>query len=187
MMSSEKWRKELDFLRAIISKTPLEKAKKWGNEVYTINNGNVLMIGAFKHYISLWFFNGVFLTDPYQVLTNAQEGKTKALRHWKFASVAEMEEEKIMEYLKESIENEMKGLRWKPDKSDELTVTNFLKEEFETDKAFERAFEELTPFKQKEYFEFIDTAKRETTKINRLQKIKPLVLEGVGLNDKYRK
>jgi len=187
MDKNKNWQNELEFLRSIIIKTELIKTKKWGGEVYTINNGNVLMIGAFKNYVSLWFFNGVFLKDPYQVLGNAQEGKTKALRHWKFSSVDEMDEKKILEYIQEAIENEKKGLKWKPEKSEGIETPEILNEAFSTDKSFEKAFEELTPFKQKEYVEYIASAKREATKISRLEKIKPMILNGVGLNDKYRK
>ncbi|WP_375581042.1 DUF1801 domain-containing protein [Marivirga tractuosa] len=187
MNNNKKWQNELEFLRAIIIKTELEKTKKWGGEVYTLNNGNVLMIGAFKNYVSIWFFNGVFLKDPYQVLVNSQDGKTKALRHWQFTSVEEMDEDKIMEYIQEAIENEKKGLKWKPEKSDEIEIPEILQEAFTSDKSFKDAFEELTSFKQKEYIEHIDSAKREVTKMSRLEKIKPMILEGVGLNDKYRK
>lgn len=187
MKKNEKWQNELEFLRTIINKTELEKTKKWGGEVYTLNNGNVLMIGAFKNYVSIWFFNGVFLKDTYQVLVNSQDGKTKALRHWQFTSVEEMEEDKIMEYIQEAIENEKKGLKWKPEKSDEIEIPEIFQEALNTNKEFKNAFDELTPFKQKEYVEHIDSAKREATKISRLEKIKPMILEGVGLNDKYRK
>lgn len=187
MNKNEKWQNELEFLRAIINKTELEKTNKWGGEVYTLNNGNVLMIGAFKNHVGLWFYNGVFLKDPYKVLENAQEGKTKAMRHWKFNSVDEMESVKIAEYIQEAIENEKKGLKWKAEKSEEIEIPEILEDAFNSDQSFKNAFEELTPFKQKEYVEHIDTAKREATKMTRLEKIKPMVMEGVGLNDKYRK
>lgn len=186
MHKNEKWQNELNFLRAIINKTELEKTKKWGSEVYTINNGNVLMLGAFKNYVSIWFFNGVFLKDPYKVLGNAQEGKTKALRHWQFTSIDEMKEDKIMEYIQEAIANEKNGLKWKPEKTEKIKTPEILEEALNSDKAFKNAFEKLAPFKQKEYIEHIDTAKREATKISRLEKIKPMILQGVGLNDKYR-
>jgi len=39
---------------------------------------------------------------------------------------------------------------------------------------------------KKEYMEHIDEAKQEKTKISRLEKIKPLVLAGKGLHDKYK-
>lgn len=187
MGDSEKWQKELEFLRAIINRTELQKTIKWGGEVYTIDNGNVIMLEAFKNYVSLWFYNRVFLKDPYQVLENVQEGKTKALRHWQSTSFDEMEEGKIMQYIEEAISNEKKGLKWKAEKSEEIDIPEIFVEALNSEQELKIAFEALTPFKQKEYVEHIATAKREATKINRLEKIKPMVLQGVGLNDKYRK
>jgi len=34
--------------------------------------------------------------------------------------------------------------------------------------------------------EYIETAKREATKTSRLEKIKPMILQAVGSNDKYK-
>ncbi|MFN8273386.1 MAG: YdeI/OmpD-associated family protein [Flavobacteriaceae bacterium] len=49
-------------------------------------------------------------------------------------------------------------------------------------------FEQLTPYKQREYMEYIDTAKsRGNQKITRMEKIKPMILAGKGLNDQYNK
>ncbi len=53
-------------------------------------------------------------------------------------------------------------------------------------KSLKSAFEKLTPGKQKEYNLYIDEAKQEKTKISRIEKIKPLILEGKGLHDKYK-
>lgn len=180
------WEQELDYLRNIIMQTELVKTKKWGGEVYTINNGNVLSVAPFKNYVSLWFFNGVFLSDPYNVLGNSQEGKTKALRHWQFTSVEEMDKEKIAEYIQEAIQNEKKGLKWKPEKTDELVLPELLSRAIKKDSKLQKAFSTLTQFKQKEYAEFIEMAKREQTKLDRLDKIRPMIMEGKGLRDKYR-
>ncbi|MDO1502674.1 YdeI/OmpD-associated family protein [Winogradskyella maritima] len=49
-----------------------------------------------------------------------------------------------------------------------------------------KAYYTLSPYKQKEYAEYIATAKQEKTKLSRLEKSIPLTLEGKGLNDKYR-
>ena len=40
--------------------------------------------------------------------------------------------------------------------------------------------------KQREYCEYIATAKRDPTKLSRLEKIKPMILNGTGLHDKYK-
>ncbi|HET8858503.1 YdeI/OmpD-associated family protein [Marivirga sp.] len=187
MEKNSKWLEELELLRSIIRKTELEKTTKWGGEVYTFNKGNVLSIAGFKNYVSLWFFNGVFLKDPFQVLGNSQEGKTKALRYWQFTSLDEMEEEKILQYIQEAIENEKKGLKWKAEKSSDLEIPEIFSNYLTADKSLKSTFENLTPFKQKEYIEYISSAKRDATKVSRIEKIIPMILEGIGLNDKYRK
>ncbi|MBK7633096.1 MAG: hypothetical protein IPJ13_01585 [Saprospiraceae bacterium] len=43
-------------------------------------------LAAFKSYTGIWFFQGGLLDDKQQFLMNAQEGKTKAMRQWRFFS-----------------------------------------------------------------------------------------------------
>src|SRR5690606_7868235 len=114
MASEPLWQKEIQTLRSIIEKSGLEETIKWGTKVYTHRGKNVVSALGFKNYFSLWFYNGVFLSDPYQKLVNAQEGVTKALRHWRFESAKEIEEKKILEYIHEAIRNEEAGKVWKP-------------------------------------------------------------------------
>ena len=106
MQNNKQWAEELESLASIINKLPLEKTIKWGAEVFTYNGKNVVSYGGFKNYFMLWFFNGVFLEDKYKVLINAQEGKTKSLRQWRFTSITEIDENKITEYINEAIEIE---------------------------------------------------------------------------------
>ena len=86
------WTEALEKLRSILLDTEMEETVKWGAPVYTIDGKNVVGIGAFKSYVGLWFFQGVFLKDKEKVLVNAQEGKTKALRQWRFSGSGEMDE-----------------------------------------------------------------------------------------------
>lgn len=48
-------------------------------------------------------------------------------------------------------------------------------------------FEKLNRTRKREFAEFISEAKRMQTKQTRLKKIIPMILEGIGLGDKYRK
>lgn len=180
------WGEELALLREIIQKTELVETNKWGGEVYTINNKNVIGIGGFKNYFTIWFWNGVFLKDEANLLVNANEGMTKGLRQWRFTSAADVNEKLVLDYIKEAIANEKAGLSIKPEKKEAMKC-DFFESELKSDKALKTAFEKLTPGKQKEFWEFMATAKQEKTKITRLEKIKPMIMEGLGLNDKYRK
>lgn len=180
------WGEELALLRTILEKTELVATNKWGGEVYTINNKNVLGIGGFKNYFTIWFWNGVFLKDEAKVLVNANEGVTKGLRQWRFASADEINEKLILHYVKEAIQNEKAGLSIKPEKKEAMKC-EFLESELQKDNPLKTAFEQFSPYKQKEFWEYMATAKQEKTKATRFEKIKPMILDGIGLNDKYRK
>lgn len=182
--SNELWEKEIELLQSIISKTPLLETTKWGGIVYTYNNKNVVGLGGFKSYVGLWFFNGVFLKDAYKVLVSGNEGVTKAQRQWRFNSFEEIDEKKVLSYLLEAIEIEKEGKVHKPEKSP-LVMSEFF-QEFLISEKLTVAFENFNLTKKKEFVEYIDTAKQEKTKLTRLEKIKPMITDGIGLNDKYR-
>jgi uncharacterized protein YdeI (YjbR/CyaY-like superfamily) len=176
----------LSLLRKIISSTELEETLKWSAPVYTLNGKNVLGLGAFKNHFGIWFFNGVFLKDEKNLLVNAQE-KTKALRQMRFESIDEINENAVLDYIKEAINNQKMGKELKPEKKDKkLLISKELKEVFKQNSELNEAFNNLTAYKQKEYVEYIDTAKREATKQSRLEKIIPMILKGAGLNNKYK-
>jgi uncharacterized protein YdeI (YjbR/CyaY-like superfamily) len=183
--SNDLWIEELELLKSIISKTELIETTKWGGIVYTINNKNVIGIGGFKNFFTIWFFNGVFLQDQLNILVNANEGVTKALRQWRFTSINEINEKRILAYIKEAIANEKEGKSIKPTKK-EIKISDFFQNHLENDSLFSVAFHKFSPYKQKEFLEYIDSAKQEKTKITRFEKIKPFILDNIGLNDKYR-
>lgn len=182
----DKWEKELEKLRSILVKTPLKETIKWNSPVYTHNNKNILGLGSFKNYCALWFFQGALLKDEANLLINAQEGKTKALRQWRFTSCEEIDETLILMYIQEAIENQKNGREIKPETKKKLVLAEELKKALEEDDELQVAFDKLTPGRQKEYAEFILEAKRDATRLARLDKIKPMIIEGIGLHDKYR-
>lgn len=185
--ANTKWSEALTILRDIINSMDVEETIKWNAPVYTVNGKNVIGLGAFKNHFGIWFFNGVFLKDEKNLLTNAQEGKTKALRQMRFESVDDINKQAVLQYVKEAIENQKLGKEVKPDRSyKKPIIPKELKSELAKDKTYSSSFKNLTPGKQREYCEYIDTAKREQTKMSRLKKIKPMILQGIGLNDKYK-
>lgn len=179
------WQEELGIIKSILAKTDLVETTKWGGSIYTHNNKNILGVGGFKSYFGVWFMNGVFLKDEAKVLVNAQEGVTKALRQWRFQSREEINEKLLLQYIKEAVENESKGISHKPVKK-EVILCEFFANELKNYSEFAKAFKKFSPFKQKEFLEYIATAKQEKTKISRMEKIKPMILKNIGLNDKYR-
>lgn len=182
---TNQWENELEQLHAIIRKTPLVETTKWGGPVYTYNNKNVVGIGGFKSYFGIWFFNGVFLKDEKKLLINANEENTKSLRQMRFNSANEIDEKLILAYIKEAIEIEEKGLVI-PKEKKETIIPELLQNELDRNSELLDKFNAFAPYKQREFIEYITSAKQEKTQISRLEKIIPVILEGRGLNDKYR-
>lgn len=176
----------LSLLRDLINTTELEETLKWNAPVYTLNGKNVVGLGAFKNHFGIWFFNGVFLKDKNNLLEQAQE-KTKGLRQMRFESIDDIDKHAVLAYVTEAIENQKLGKEIKPEKKGKtIVIPKELQIALETNKNFQSAFKALTPGKQREYCEYIELAKQEKTKMSRLEKIKPMILKGVGLNDKYK-
>ena len=176
----------LTLLRQIIMKTELEETLKWNAPVYALDGKNVLGLGAFKHHFGIWFFNGVFLKDEKNLLSAAQE-KTKGLRQMRFECIEDIDKSAVFTYIKEAIENQKLGKEIKPEKKGKtVTLPKELKDVLMADTTIKEAFNKLTPFKQREYAEYIAMAKRTETKLARLEKIVPMIKNGMGLNDKYK-
>lgn len=177
----------LSKLRNIILTTEVEETVKWSAPVYTVNGKNVLGLGAFKNHFGIWFFNGVFLKDKHNLLVNAQENKTKALRQMRFESIEQIDKTIVLQYVKEAIENQKLGKEIKPERGKKETVIpKELNLILNSNKDLKSAFKNLSPYKQREYCEYIDSAKREATKQTRLEKITPMIMQRIGLNDKYK-
>ena len=100
-----RWAAEIAILHQWFSETEMLHNIKWGSDVYSVGKRNVLGIAGFKNFFAIWFFEGHLLADHQEVLVNAQEGKTKFLRQWRFTDIAELDKNTVMAYVFEAIEN----------------------------------------------------------------------------------
>ncbi len=183
----EKFSKALETLRRLMLETEMTETLKWGIPTYTVNGKNVCGIGAFKNHFGIWFFNGVFLKDEHRLLRNAQEGKTRAMRQMIFESEREIREDLVKLYIREAIDNQKAGLVVKPRPTKKsVDIPEELKTTFQSNPVAAKEFNRLAPYKQREYSEYISSAKREATRKSRLEKIIPMIENGIGLNDKYK-
>ena len=182
---TNQWENEIEQLHAIIRKTSLVETTKWGGSVYTHKNKNVVGIGGFKSYFGIWFYNGVFLKDEKKLLINANEENTKSLRQMRFTSVNEIDEKLILYYINEAIEIEEKGL-FIPKEKKETIIPELLQNEMDKNQELLSKFNVFSPYKQREFIEHLTSAKQEKTQLARLEKIILQIIEGKGLNDKYR-
>ena len=180
------WEDELNQLRGLLNSTGLEETVKWGGPVYTLDGKNVIGIGAFQNHCALWLYQGAALRENTSLLINTQEGKTKALRQIRFEKGEKLPLKELKKYIAEAIKNQQEGKQVKTTADKKTTIPIELEMAFQKDRALKKAFEDLSPGKQREYSSYISEAKRETTKMVRLQKISPTIKAGVGLNDKFK-
>lgn len=187
LAAQTEWQAGLKQLRSLLLATELEETIKWGIPVYTIKSKNVVGLSAFKEYFGLWFYQGVFLEDPAKVLINAQEEKTKAMRQWRFSSEEEIDPALVTAYLNEAIQNQKEGKLISPAKPKAaLVLPEELLQFLAENELLNTAFQKFTLGKRREFALYISEAKRVATKVQRLEKIRPLILAGQGLNDRYK-
>lgn len=177
---------EITILRTIIASTELEETIKWSMPTYCLKGKNVLGLGAFKNHFCIWFHQGVFLKDEQQLLFNAQEDKTKAMRQMRFTSKADINKAAVLAYVNEAIENQRLGRELKPKRNTKpVVIPSQLNSAFRNNAKFKTAFSQLSISQQREYCNYITEAKRNETKQKRLDKIIPMIISKKGLHDKY--
>ena len=191
ILNNEKWQDGLIYLRELILGTGLEETIKWMFPTYTLKGKNIVAICAFKDYFGVWFFQGGTLADKSKVLQNAQEGKTKAMRQWRFTNTRDIDSELVVAYVMEAIQNQKDGNIIKVSTTRKtpkpLIIPSELKEVFDKNQLITQHFKEFSLSNQRDFAEYITNAKRQATKEKRLEKIIPMILRGEGLNDKYKK
>ena len=181
-----KWKEQLLKLKELLLSCDLTEGIKWGSPVYMKDGKNLVGIGAFKNHFGLWFFQGALLKQNTKLLVNAQEGKTQAMRQIKLDETSEIDLDLLKKYVDETISLHDQGKTVKLASRQKVEIPVELKKELEANSELKKAFNLLTLGKQKEYSLYIIEAKREVTKQNRIEKIIPMILADIGLNDKYK-
>lgn len=184
--NARRWHDELQRLREILQGTELTEDIKWGSPCYSYNGRNVVGLAGFKAYFGLWFHQGALLEDKYEVLINAQEGTTRALRQWRMTSVKDIKPGVIKAYVKEAIRLVKEGKRIGLQRKKPLVIPPQLQEALAKNVQARKGFEGLRLGLQREYTDHIESAKRDDTKQKRIEKILPMMAAGKGLHDKYR-
>ena len=177
MAYKDRWQAEIAALRKILSGFDLNEECKRGKPCYTADGRNVVLIQGFKEYCALMFFNGALLTDPKKLLV--QLGRVRTARVMKFTGAKEIAAKAatIKAYLREAIAKAGMKNEAKPPK---LPVPGELKEALRKDPRFKRAFEALTPGRQRSYLFHFAGAKQSATRTARIEKAMPAIFAGRG-------
>ncbi|MBL0847899.1 MULTISPECIES: DUF1801 domain-containing protein [Mammaliicoccus] len=184
MQREKKWKAEFELLREIIRECELEEDYKWMHPCYTLKGKNVVLIHGFKEYCALLFHKGTLLKDPHKLLIQ-QTKNVQAARQLRFTNVEEIKEQRemIKDYVVEAIELEKSGAKVELKKTEQYEMPVELQEQLNQNKNLKEAFYNLTPGRQRQYIYYISQAKRETTRMSRVEKYIDHILDGKGLND----
>ncbi len=180
MAYRERWKAEIAEMRRVLAGLPMKEERKWGKPTYTVDGKNIVIMHGFKEYFGLGFFQGALLKDPGKLL--ARLGQVQAGRVMKFTDVKDIRAKAatIKAYVREAIAVEKAGLRVKPRQTSDLPVPEELTERFRKDPRFRRAFEALTPGRQRSYLYHFAAAKKSATRVARIEKAMPAIFEGRG-------
>lgn len=175
-----RWQAEIDALKAILADLPLTEECKWGKPCYTLDGENIVIIQGFKEYIALGFFQGALLRDDEKLLV--QLGRVQAGRVMKFTSADEIvaRASTIKRYVREAIAVEKAGLRVEKKTSADYPVPDELTERFRREPRFKKAFEALTPGRQRSWLYHVAGAKQSSTRAARIEKAKAAIFAGRG-------
>jgi uncharacterized protein YdeI (YjbR/CyaY-like superfamily) len=180
MAYRRRWESSITEMRRVLTGCGMNEECKWGKPTYTVDGKNIVIMQGFKEYFALGFFQGALLKDPKRVLV--QLGQVQAGRVMKFSSAKEIKAKAaiIRAYVRQAIAVEKAGLRVEKKKTSDFPVPEELTERFQKDARFKRAFQALTPGRQRGYLYHFAAAKQSTTRLSRIEKAMPAIFEGRG-------
>jgi uncharacterized protein YdeI (YjbR/CyaY-like superfamily) len=184
LSKAETWREEFEKLRAIVLGCPLTEELKWGHPCYTFKDGNIVLIHGFKEYCALLFFKGALLKDEAGILVQQTEN-VQAGRQIRFTGLQDILklENALKDYIHEAIEVEKAGLKVAFKKTREFDIPEEFQAKLDDDAVLKTAFEALTPGRQRGYLLHFSSAKQSKTREARIEKCRPQILAGRGLDD----
>lgn len=184
LSKATKWKEEYEQLRSIILDCELTEDYKWMHPCYTLDNKNILLIHGFKEYCAILFHKGALLKDEREILIQQTEN-VQAARQIRFTNVQEIVgmESILKDYIFEAIQVEKSGLKVELKKHAEYEIPEELQHKFEEIPDLKTAFEDLTPGRQRQYIFYFSEAKQAKTRVARVEKYIPKILDGQGLKD----
>lgn len=178
------WQEEYKAFRKIVLSCGLVEELKWGHPCYTYEGNNVVLIHGFKEYCALLFHKGALLKDPKKILIQQTENVQSA-RQIRFKHIDEITDKEtvLKNYIKEAIKVEAAGKKVEFKKVSEFKMPIEFKRELDATPSLKKAFESLTPGRQRGYLLYFSSAKQPKTREARIEKYKPHIMKGKGLDD----
>ncbi len=180
----KEWKGEASKLReTILESAKLDEELKWSKPCYSFEDNNIAIIQPFKSNLALMFFKGALLKDSKGFLIDNGPNSQSAKR-LEFRSVQDITKMRpvIKAYIKEAIAIEKSGVKVELKKKPEAHPPE-LTDMFAKKPKFKRAFEALTPGRQRAYILHFIGAKQSATRLSRIEKCMPQILAGKGMNE----
>lgn len=180
----KQWHDEIAKLRVILLNTGLQEELKWGCPAYTLDGNNIVLIHVFKTYCAVLFFKGALLKDPDNVLIQ-QTKNVQSARQMRFTGLAEITKQQVIlkRYVAEAIAVEKAGLKVELKKTADYEVPEEFEQRLKAMPALKKAFQALTPGRQRAYLFYFSGAKQAKTREARIEKYIPHILAGKGIDD----
>jgi uncharacterized protein YdeI (YjbR/CyaY-like superfamily) len=180
----KRWSAEYAALRRLCLASGLHEELKWGQACYDHDGGNVVLIHGFKDYCALLFMKGALLKDAKGILVQ-QTKNVQSARQIRFASIADIDSQKatVAAYIKEAIALEKSGAKVQMKEVAQFAVPDEFQQRLSEQPALAKAFQALTPGRQKAYLLHFAGAKQSATRTARVDKHAPRILKGLGLDD----
>ncbi|EKT4510955.1 DUF1801 domain-containing protein, partial [Flavobacterium psychrophilum] len=156
-----KWQEAYSELRTIVLDYKLTEELKWGCPCYTNEKSNIVLIHGFKDYCALLFMQGALLKDTKNILVQQTENVQSA-RQIRFKNVEEILKNKstIKSYIKDAILLDIAGLKVELKKTTEYKIPKEFKAVLDDIPELEKAFEALTPGRQRGYLLYFSAPKQ---------------------------
>ncbi|SEW03264.1 Uncharacterized conserved protein YdeI, YjbR/CyaY-like superfamily, DUF1801 family [Cognatiyoonia koreensis] len=182
--SAHVWGAGLDDLRTICRDLSLTETVKWGHPCYMHADRNIAIIGAFRDYFRLSFFNAGLMKDPEGVLeTQGPNSQTPGMIRFTENGQVRKMEQVLRAYLREAMAYADAGMK-APKTETALDWPEELGEALDSDLELAEAFDNLTPGRQKSYILNLNGAKKPETRMARIAKFRDKIIAGKGALDR---
>ena len=165
----------------------IEETMKWSFPHFEFR-GVVGSMAAFKKHATFGFWKASLMKDPHGLL--CADGDTSMSRAH-FTNVSELPPDAVLlAYIREAVALNEQGVKVekpKKEKKPEIEVPDYLLAALKKNKKALATFEAFSPSHRREYVEWIESAKQEATRRQRLAQAVEWIAEGKSRHWKYER
>jgi len=171
-------------LRNLIHQTETKVYEDWKWNIPIFSKKTMICgVAAFKNHVSLTFFHGANMSDKHKLFNNNCDAKNT--RTIKFTSAKEINQTQLLDYLTEAFQkNETEN--FSTHKNHEIIIPKLLEIALHKNKLARFNFENMAYTYRKEYVKYITEAKKETTRITRLEKTIKKLEKNLKIHEQFQ-